>query len=88
MIYEAISELNMKVSTPYDQQLCEKAALGLQGLGNDTGYSLSNPTNGRMHDQREFKIKLVLQCFTSNCVPLGLEVGTCTKIQSPKLNYI
>lgn len=45
MIYEASSELNMELSTPYDQWLCEEAALGLQGLGN-TGYPLSNPMNG------------------------------------------
>lgn len=76
MIYEATSELNMELSTPYDQCLCEEAALGLRGLENDTGYPLSNPMNPRLHDQREVKIKLVLQCFTSNWV------GICTKNHS------
>jgi len=42
----------MELSTPYDQWLCEDAALRLGGLENDTGYPLPNPMNGTLHDQR------------------------------------
>lgn len=88
MIHETTSDLSMEPSSPYDQWLYEAAALGPQGLENDTGHPLSNPMNGRLHDQREFKIKLVLYCLTSNQVPLGLKAGICTKIHSHELNYI
>lgn len=88
MNYEATSELNMERSTPYDQWFCEEAVLGLEGLENDTGHPLSSPVNGRLHDQREFKIKLFLQCFTSNWVSLGLKAGICTKNHSNELKYI
>lgn len=65
MIYEATSKLNMELSTPYDQWLCEEAALGFRGLENNTGYPLSNPMNVRLCDQSAVKIKVVLQRFTS-----------------------
>lgn len=85
MIYEATSKLNVELSTPYDQCLCQEAPLGLRGLENDTGHPVSNPMNGRLHDQREFKVKLVLECFTSKQVCLGLKAGICSKIHRAPL---
>lgn len=59
----------MELSTPYNQSLHE-AALGFGGLQNDTGHPRSHPMDDALHDQREFRDKLILQCFTSKSGPL------------------